>query len=308
MSMLPLWPRPVWAEIDLNSFAFNIEQIHLKFPDKKILVAVKANAYGHGLVGISRYAEQNLPVDYLAVALIGEGITLRQAGIRMPILVFGGLLPEDIPYLFEYDLIPSIINPEIARRIDFYAQEHNRRIKAHLVVDTGMGRIGFYYQQAIEELLSMQALSHIEWEGIYTHFPSADEKDKCFTLEQIARLRRIIDDLAGRGFTFPLRHSFNSGAIIDLEDDYFNLVRPGVMAYGLYPSPEVDLSFPLKQVMTLKGRIVFLKEVEPGRTISYGRSWAPKERTIIATVPLGYGDGINRRFSKGGNGFLSWDE
>ncbi|MBP7460220.1 MAG: alanine racemase [Candidatus Delongbacteria bacterium] len=299
------WNRPATAEINLDHFEFNIHQIRKKIPtDNRICIAVKANAYGHGLVEISRFAKEKLKIDYLAVAVISEAIRLRKNKIPGPVLLFGGLLPEDIPFLFEYQITPSIINFEMAHLINQYALDHGRIIPVHVVVDTGMGRVGFHHPHAVEDIIELQSMRGLLLEGIYTHFPVSDDPDKTFTRNQIEILKSIILKLENQGIRIPIRHCANSAAIIDLDMDFFTMVRPGVMIYGLYPAPEVDHRFPLRQIMTLKSRIVYLKEVEAGRSISYGRTYIPSRRTIIATIPIGYGDGINRRLSSCGEALV----
>lgn len=295
------WNRPATAEINLDCFDYNIAQIRKKIPaDNRLCIAVKANAYGHGLVEISRFSKEWLKIDYLGVAVISEAMRLRKNTVSGPILLFGGLLPEDIPFLFEYVITPSIINFEMARLINHYAIAHHKVIPVHVVVDTGMGRVGFHHPHAVEDILEIHSLKGLQIEGIYTHFPSSDDPDKQFTQNQINLLQNIILKLEHNGVKIPIRHCANSAAIIDMDSDFFNMVRPGVMIYGLYPGPDVDHSFPLRQIMTLKSKIVYLKEVEPGRSISYGRTYIPKQKTIIATVPIGYGDGINRLLSNQG--------
>ena len=294
--------RPTTADINLDNFAFNIDQIRSKISkNKKILIAVKANAYGHGMIEISRFAQDHLDIDTLGVALVSEGIVLREAGIDLPILVFGGLLETDIPYLFEHRLTPTLIDFGLAEKISQFGQNNEKSIPVHVNIDTGMGRIGVDHQSAFDIIKKINQLPSINIEGLYTHFPSSDETDKEFTRQQIDRFKEIIKDLKSEGIHIPLTHCFNSGAIIDLDDADFNMVRPGIMIYGLFPSDEVDQNFPLKQVMTLRSAIVFKKQVQSGQTISYGRSYSPQKSTVIATVPIGYGDGFNRQFSNQGH-------
>ena len=295
------YQRPTFTEIDLNNFEFNIAGIRQKIGDhKKILLAVKANAYGHGMIGISRFARDYLKIDYLGVAIVGEGLELRRAGIELPILVFGGLLESDIPLLFEHQLTPTLIDVAMAEKISQYGQQIEQPINTHINIDTGMGRIGIYHEDAIREIMRIHQLPNLKIEGLYTHFPSSDVPGKAFTLQQVDCFREIVDTLKSEKIDIPITHCDNSGAIIDLMDTGFNMVRPGIMIYGLYPSGDVDQAFPLKQVMVLRSKIVFLKQVEPGRTISYGRTFSPDQPTIIATVPIGYGDGYNRILSNQG--------
>jgi alanine racemase len=296
------WHRPTVAEINLTHFHHNIMLIKRKIgPERKILIAVKANAYGHGLVKISRYAQKNLPIDFLGVAIPGEGITLREAGIKLPILVFGGLFSADIPFLFEYNLTPTVINRDIASLLNEEADKRKTVWPVHVNVDTGMGRIGFYHKEAFSHITWLHSLPWLKIEGIYSHFPVSDSKDKTFSFKQIELLKNLVMKLKKSGIEIPIVHCSNSGAIIDLSEGFFDMVRPGIMIYGLYPSPFVDHHFGLREVMRLRTKIVFIKKVNAGRSISYGQTYTPKEDTIIATIPLGYGDGYNRLLSNKGN-------
>ncbi len=287
------WERPTRAEILLDNLEFNINQIRNKFPDKKILVPVKANAYGHGIIGVSKFLQDILNIDFLGVAIISEGIKLRENGITKPILVFGALLEEDIPYIFEYNLTPTITSYEIAKKLNSY----NKKIKVHINIDTGMGRIGIKHEEAISIIAKISKLENIIIEGIYTHFPISDVKDKTFTLKQIEIFRNIINNT---NLSPKYIHCENSGAIIDLNLDFFNLIRPGIMTYGLYPSDEVDKNFELKQVMRLVTKIIHKKTVKKGDSVSYGRTFLATKDTIIGTIPIGYGDGYNRKLSNRG--------
>jgi alanine racemase len=296
------WNRPTIAEISLNNFQHNIMLIRKKIgAEKKILITVKANAYGHGLVEMSHFAQKNLPIDFLGVAIPGEGITLREAGIKLPILVFGGLFFDDIPFLFKYNLTPTVINREIALLLNEEAAKRKTVFPVHVNVDTGMGRIGFFHKEAFAHIAWLHSLPWLKIEGIYTHFPVSDSQDKTFTLKQIELMRNLVKKLKKQGIEIPIVHCSNSGAIIDLSDGFFDMVRPGIMIYGLYPSPFVDHHFGLREVMRLRSKIVFVKTVNAGRSISYGQTYIPQKNTIIATIPLGYGDGYNRLLSNKGN-------
>ncbi|MCK4326497.1 alanine racemase, partial [bacterium] len=194
-------------------------------------------------------------------------------------------------------LTATVCTEEFADALAKKAEKKKTRAKVHIKVDTGMGRIGVYFKEAVKFIRKVARLKYLDIEGLYTHFPSAEEKDKTFSLAQIQHFKETIAQLERQGINISLRHMANSAAILDLAESYFNLVRPGLILYGIYPSDEVSRSLELKPVLTLKTRIVFLKKVPRGRTISYGRTYTTKRETTIATLPIGYADGYSRRLS-----------
>ena len=286
-----------WAEVNLSHIRDNYKLIRNKVGDKvKILAVVKAEAYGHGMVPVSKLLVEN-NVDYLGVARIGEAAQLRKAGISCPILLFGSLPPKQIDSAISYRITPTVYTLELARAINKTAERKNVRVKVHLKIDTGMGRVGVWHEQALELTRAIYKLANIELEGIYTHFPSADEQEKDFTHRQIADFKSLIKSLEKEGFVIPCKHAANSAGILDIESSYFNLVRPGLMLYGIYPSRHVSRELVLKPALSLKTTVVHLKNTPAGRSISYGRKYVTGTSTVIAVLPLGYGDGYSHLLS-----------
>jgi alanine racemase len=300
---------PIWAEIDLNAIAHNLKEIRRSIgPGPEIMAVVKANAYGHGAVRVAQTALQ-CGASRLAVARVSEGIELREAGITAPVLVLG-YAPEDCaPDIAEHGLTPTIYSLQAARSLSRAAERRGTPIRAHVKIDTGMGRLGIpsaphlggSIEDAVAEIISMAALPGIELEGVYTHFACADSADKSNALRQIELFDTLLDTLKSRSIHIPIRHSANSASIIDLPGTRFDLVRAGIMLYGLYPSAEVDKNrVDLKPVMQLKARVAHIKKVPAGCPVSYGSTHITTEPTRIATIPVGYADGYSRLLSSKG--------
>ncbi len=237
-------------------------------------------------------------IDYFGVGFLEEGIALREHGITLPILVLGGVLGNQVRDFLKHNLEITVSSVEIGTSIDHQAALYGAgKARVHLKIDTGMERIGVRAENAPAFLERIYQLKNVEVAGIYSHFATADERDQSFALEQLARFERVLAYAKAHGMEVPLAHVANSGAVIDLPQAAFSMVRPGIMAYGAYPSRETSERIPLLPVMSLESKVVFLKEVEAGTSISYGRRYVTPERTRIATVPIGYGDGYSRRLS-----------
>jgi len=291
--------RPTRVEIDLSAIDFNLQQIKKKVAPAKIMAVVKANAYGHGVLPVAKTA-LNSGAAYLAVALLEEGIELRESGVTAPILVFGGEIEEQLTEIFRYDLDITIISKKFAKLLSAEAVLRKQSIKIHVKVDTGMGRVGIPWQDAVEIVRDISRLPKLEIVGIYTHFATSDERDKTFAEIQLSRFQQVLDGLQKSGIQIPIKHAANSGAIIDLPGTYFDMVRPGIMMYGYYPSNETTESVPLKPAMTFKSKVSYIKEVPAGTSISYGRKYNTAFATRIATIPVGYADGYNRLLTNRG--------
>jgi alanine racemase len=231
------------------------------------------------------------------VSILDEAMQLRQAGITGPILIMGTILPEEAERALELNVTPTLNSYEAARSMSNAAEKRYRGIKAHVKIDTGMGRFGTLSHKAVQYVQRLQTLDHLELEGIYTHFPVADHRQDEFTLGQIRQFREILSELAQRGIHIPLQHAANSSAILNYPQSYFNMVRPGDMLYGLYPSDKVDRGLNLKPALSWKSRILTLKQVPPGWSISYGRTFIASKEMNIGIIPLGYADGFNRHLS-----------
>lgn len=286
--------RPTWAEVNLDNLAYNFYQIKkLLASQTKVMVTVKADAYGHGLVPVSKKLV-SCGVDYLGVASIDEGIKLRKDNIKAPVLILGIALKKDIAPLFRYNLIPTVCTEEFASDLNKKARSLGKAIKIHVKVDTGMGRLGVLHHDALELVKKIHRMKFIHIEGIFTHFAFADT-DKDFTRHQIELFRRLAQNLERAGIHIPLVHAANSMGVIDFKDSHFNMVRPGLVIYGLQPVK--NLKVKLKPVLSLKTRIIYFKEVPSGYGISYGHIYITKKKTTVVTLPLGYGDGYPRNLS-----------
>lgn len=287
--------RPTWAEIDLGSVAYNYKQVKKAVGrDTMIMAVVKANAYGHGTVEVSK-ALESLGVDYLGVATTDEAVRLRDHGITSPILVLGSVLPEEVRVAVEKNITLTLASDELLEAIKKECGLHHR-IKVHIKIDTGMGRIGVWHEEALNFIKNLAQERCVITEGIYTHFASAG-RDDFFTHYQIESFEKLLEKLEGFDIRIPMRHAANSIATVDFKRSHMNLVRPGLIIYGMYPKPNFPKLIKLKPAMSFKTRIVYIKETPPGRSISYGRAYITDKHTKIATLPVGYADGFNRGLS-----------
>ena len=303
-----------WAEIDLDAYAHNIRELR-RITDSKamIMAVVKANGYGHGAFEVASTALQN-GADWLGVARLHEAVELREAGFEAPILIFGYSPPESAQLLLQYDLIQSVYTRPTAEAYSEQAARAGKPIKIHIKVDSGMGRLGILLDDlahaskttdstryALREVEAISRLTQLEIQGIFTHFATADSADKTYADRQLERFLEFLDELDHAGLKPPVKHAANSGAVIDMPKSHLDMVRPGIATYGLYPSSEVDQNkVKLKPVMALKSRIVHLKKVPAGFHVSYGITYRTENPTTIATVPVGYADGLNRLLSSRG--------
>ncbi|MFA4993226.1 MAG: alanine racemase [Candidatus Omnitrophota bacterium] len=286
--------RPTWAEVNLNNLEHNFKQVKSRLqPQTKVLVTVKADAYGHGLIPVSKRLAAG-GVDYLGVASIDEGIKLRKARIKTPILVLGLILNRDIRSLFTFNLTPTICDYRSAAALSRTATVLNKHMRLHIKIDTGMGRIGVAHHDAFDLIRKIHKLKSIVIEGIFTHFPFADSNRK-FTLFQVKLFNSLVGELKKCGVNIPLVHAANSVALINYHESHFTMVRPGLVIYGLHPKPGLGIN--LKPVLSLKTRVIFMKQVPAGYGISYGHAYVTKRSTYIVTLPIGYGDGYPRNLS-----------
>lgn len=292
--------RPVWAEVDLKNVKFNLAQVrNLIAENTEIMAVVKADAYGHGVIPVAEALIEE-GVDRLAVALPGEGQELRQAGIDLPVQILGEVLPSQVEALMKYDLIPTLCKRNTAFGLSEIAGGKGKKVKVHIKVDTGMGRIGKRPEEAVDYIKFVSDLPHLEIEGIMTHFARADEHNKDYTYEQWESFKNVLAGVRAAGIEIPLVQVANSAAILDLPEMNLDLVRPGIMLYGLLPSGEIKNKIELKPVLSWKARIVYIKEVPAGSGISYGTTYITDRPTEVATIPLGYADGYSRLLSNKG--------
>jgi len=292
---------PTWIEVNLDAIAQNVRNIKKLIGEKTELMAVvKGNAYGHDVLEVVPVVLNN-GATRLAVARLEEGIFLRKAGITVPILVLGLTLKQQAELLVSYSITPTVSEYEMIEELSKFAVKEERTAKVHLKVDTGMGRIGILPDHILDLVKKIKALKNIEIEGIFTHFSVADEKDKAYTEMQFKKFMDVLTVLENEGIRIPVKHVGNSAALLDLPHMCLDLVRPGISIYGLYPSREVQKTIKLIPAHTFKTRIAFLKELSAGQSISYGRTYTTnKERTVVASLPVGYADGYNRLLSNQG--------
>lgn len=291
-----------YAEISLEAIGHNIREVKKRLPEGvKLLGVVKANAYGHGAVPVASYLENQ--VDYFATATIEEAVELRENGISAPILILGYVSPSQYGDLVEYDITQTIDSYAQALALEKEAACQNRKAKAHLAVDTGMTRIGFQVtEHDADEAAKIADLPHIELEGMFTHFSCADQEDKTYCSMQMEKYDKMTALLAERGVTIPLRHICNSAGIMEFDDHRFEMVRSGIITYGIYPSEEVKKErLDLIPALSWKSHVIHVKEVGPGIGVSYGATYVTeKPMTRIATVSAGYADGYPRALSNQG--------
>lgn len=267
------------------------------------MAVVKADAYGHGAVPVSRTALA-AGAEWLGVALVDEGAELRAAGIAAPVLVMGNLLPEDVEEALRHDLAVAVYARETALALEERAAAASRSATVHVKVDTGMGRLGVHPDETMSFVEWLQGLRHVRLEGIFSHFATADETDLSFAREQLNRFRGILEALENRGVRIPVQHMANTAGTMNLPHSHLNLIRTGIGIYGLYPSPDVPRSPLLEPAMSLVTRITHLKQVPPGTPLSYGRTYVTRESSWIATLPVGYGDGYPRLLSNRGSALV----
>ena len=292
--------RLKYAEVNLSAIRSNIEAIRARVGSGiKIMPAIKANAYGHGVLQVSR-ACIDAGADVLSVASIDEGIELREAGFDVPILILGCSIPSAADYIIQHNIASTVCDIDFARAISNAAIKQGKLASIHIKVDTGMGRIGLPIEESINFIKDVYSLPGIDVGGVFTHFPSSDEEDQSFTNSQVKAFKELVTGLHQQGLCIKLAHTSNSGGILAYPEADFDAVRPGIMVYGLYPSKEVAKSIPIQEALTLKTRVVFLKESNAGTTVSYGRTHTLKRRSKIATLPIGYADGYNRLLSNQG--------
>ncbi|MDO4552207.1 MAG: alanine racemase [Bacillota bacterium] len=293
--------RPAWAEIDLDNLVYNTEQIKKKVGDRSIIGVVKADAYGHGSVEVSRVLMEN-GVSSLAVATLGEAVALRKAGFACPIIMLGLTPPLYAETIVEYGIMPVTASLSNATAISRAAVKWEKTVSVLIAVDTGMGRIGFLPGEDFpEEMAALAALPNLRVAGLFSHFATADEADKAYALEQTARFREFCDSAEEAGVRAPQRILANSAAIMELPVSWYDAVRPGIILYGCYPSGQMDRkAFPLRPVMSVKAGVVQVKSVPAGTSVSYGRTFTTRRESLIATLPLGYADGYPRLLSNRG--------
>ena len=293
----------VYAKIDLDAIAYNMEQMKQNIrPETKVMAVIKADGYGHGAVQIAEMMERWNYIWGFAVATLDEAVVLRTEGIQKPILVLGCVFPDQYMEMLKHEIRMNIYTEEMAESISRMAAREGKTAYMHIKLDTGMSRLGFgINEQSAETIKRISKMPNVNMEENFTHFTKADEKDKSFTKKQIQEFVWMTERLKEKNVRFTYEHCSNSAGIIDVPEANFDIVRAGISTYGLYPSEEVDkTNVKLKPALALKSHVAFVKEIESGTPVSYGGTFVAKEKMKIATIPVGYADGYPRSLSNKG--------
>ncbi len=288
-----------WVEIDLSAIRHNFKAIKaLVGPKVKIMPVVKADAYGHGMVPISEtlIAEG---ADFLAVSYVEEGIELRKAGISVPIIILLGIFPKDAETVSSYKLTPVVYSMELAKALSDIAKENKKDIPIYAKIDTGMGRLGIFYKEAISFLRTLRKLPGLNLKGLTSHLAVA-ETNPIFTQKQISRFKKIIEEAKNLGINLEYNHIANSAAALQYKESQFQVIRPGLSIYGIYPTDALHEKITLKQAMSFKTKIIYLKKLPPETGISYGHTFVTDKETKVAVLPIGYDHGFPRSLSNKG--------
>ncbi len=289
--------RDACAEINREAIRHNLTEIrrHIS-PAAKLCAVVKANAYGHGAIEVSKIAAE-CGADFLAVATVDEGLELRRANFHLPILILGIVPENSVEVLVENRLTPTVVDFGFAKKLSAAAVKFDTTAKVHLKVETGMGRIGVSPEEVVELAKKIHALPNIEIEGIFSHFADADSADKTFTRRQIEIFSSATKKIQEAGIEIKIRHIAESAAILEIPEAHFDMVRSGVITYGMYPSTEVKHTIELKPAMKFKAKVVYLKKISAGTSTGYGRQFVAERDSVIATLPVGYADGYIRAYA-----------
>jgi alanine racemase len=289
--------RPTFCHIDLEALRWNFAQVRRKVgPGVKVLSVVKANAYGHGAREAAR-ALQDVGSDAFGVATLEEGVELRKSGIQVPVVILAAVYPEQLEELLLHDLTPAVCELEMLRRLESLLRDRRRSLRFHLKVDTGMGRVGLLSSEIDTWLPELPQLKALKLEGLFSHFSDAESANEEYTENQLRTFLSVLERLKHAGFDPPLVHMAKSAAVMTLPSSYFTMVRPGLLLYGIHPSPEMKKGIALKPVLSWKTRILQLKGLPRGSSIGYGRTFVTQRESLIATLAVGYADGYHRLLS-----------
>jgi alanine racemase len=287
--------RATWVEVNLARLSLNLQAIRARVAPSKVMIIVKANAYGHGLGEVARHLSSE--ADYIGVAVVEEGVYLRELGVEANILVMGGIWGDQIPLYLQNRLTLTASSVERLDQINEIAGTMGIKARVHLKIDTGMERIGVQYFNSSSLQEKSLKCANIEVEGIYSHFANADSPDLSHALLQLERFSEVIRFYERHDLQTPMRHIANSAAILQIPQSYLDMVRPGILLYGVYPSPNINRGVPVFPALAWKSRVVYFKVVKPGHPVSYGSTWQADHPTRIVTLPVGYGDGYFRNLS-----------
>jgi alanine racemase len=293
-------PISTWVEVDLDRFAANLRAIRAHVgPERELLLVAKADAYGHGAADMSLAAERQ-GVTQLGVATLHEGMQLRRAGSKLPIMAMSPLLTGEIPEAVQHQIDPTVCDLTFARALSDEAMHARRAVRFHVEVDTGMGRAGVYLHEAEAFLAEACALPGLRLASVYTHFPDADGSDLTFAHGQVRRFQELLERLEARGLRPPRVHASNSAGTVNLPDALFDWVRVGLIAYGLHPSRD-ETNLALEPVMSFRSRLVQVRDLAAGATVSYARTYTAPRPTRMGVVPVGYGHGYSWLLSNRGH-------
>ncbi|MBC8258993.1 MAG: alanine racemase [SAR324 cluster bacterium] len=291
--------RPTFIEVSLENLRHNLQLIQKHTENRPVMAVVKSNAYGHGLIRVAKFYEE-LAVDCLGVALLEEGILLRKSGISLPIVVFGGVLTNQISEYLKWNLEFFLSSSENIRELERICEACEQQAVVHLKLDSGMGRVGCIAEDSAGFIEKAVFSKHIFVKGVCSHLACADDPEDPMTVEQLERFLDAVSVFERLGVRVPIRHLANSGGVLYFPQTHLDLVRPGILLYGVYPEPDSPHLLDVRPALQLKSQVSFHKSVPNGFTVSYGATWTSTKRAEIATVPLGYGDGYRRAFSNRG--------
>ena len=287
--------RATWAEVNLTRLSRNLQAIRAYVAPARVMIVVKANAYGHGLAEVAR--QLGPQADYIGVAVLEEGIFLRNLGVKAPILILGGIWGDQVPQYLQHDLTLTASSVERLEQIDGAAADMGVKAKVHLKIDTGMERIGVHYYSARTLQEAALRCKHVIVEGIFSHFANSDAADLSHARLQLERFQEVLRFYENNSLAMPIRHMANSAAILQMKESHLDMVRPGIMLYGVYPAREVTRTVEVRPALAWKSRVVYFKVVKAGHPVSYGSTWQSDHPVRIVTVPVGYGDGYFRSMS-----------
>ena len=305
--MISRYGRDTIVEINLDAVKHNVREFKKRVNDENIamMAAVKANGYGHGAVEVAK-AAIGAGVSHLAVAFVDEGIELREAGVTVPILILG-YTPEDaVEDAIEYDIMITVYRIEDLKNIDCIAERLQKKARIQIKIDTGMSRIGLQEEEVVPFLQELKKMQNVEVEGIFTHYSTADEVDKTYTLMQKDLFEKAVNIAKDMGIHLPFIHSSNSAGTMELNNEFQNMVRVGIGIYGMYPSNEVNhKTVALQPILTLKSKVAHVKRAKQGRGVSYGNTYVATGEEWVATIPIGYADGFSRQLSSKGYALIN---
>ncbi len=292
-----LLTRPTFVEINLKNLQNNFNEVKKRLKNQKLLCIVKGNAYGHGIIETAKFFEK-IGADYLGVAIPEEGVELRESGVKIPILVLSAISDKQIKVCLDNNLTITVPSDEKLKKIDIEARNQDKIAKIHIKIDTGMGRIGVHYSRVNKFFDVIKTCTNCEFEGLYSHFAKSDEKNED-TQTQINRFKSAINDFKSAGITFPINHIANSGGIFFHKNSHFDMVRAGIVLYGLFDGIPLPKNVYLKPVMSWKTKVSYFKFIEKNTGIGYGHDYITKKDTRIVTLPVGYADGYQRSIKNG---------